>query len=207
MANRGPRPAGVDTRSDILEAARAAFAAKGYTGTSVRGVAREAGVDPALVYHYFASKPALFFASVRPDAADVEPVLDPQQVVDAVLQGPLESLGERWVLMFLTFWDQAGRDRFRALIHGATSADQAMIPIRQFLAAEILHPIVARLGADEPELRVQLAASQMIGLAFGRYVGVFPELVEPSPQRLATLVGPVIQSHLVSPLPSRLADG
>ena len=65
-ARRGPRPGGTDTKAQILSAAGAVFSRDGYQRGSVRAVAREAGVDPALVRHYFSSKTELFVEALRP---------------------------------------------------------------------------------------------------------------------------------------------
>ena len=94
-ARRGRRPAGEDTRGLITEAARSEFADKGYEGTSMRAVARVAGVDPALVHHYFEGKADLFAQSV------VLTRVNPAVMVERVLDGPLDTLGDRLVRTFL----------------------------------------------------------------------------------------------------------
>ncbi len=63
-AAAGRRPGNADTRGEIIEAAKRVFAAKGYDGASLRAVAREAEVDPALVHHYFDGKASLFVAAM-----------------------------------------------------------------------------------------------------------------------------------------------
>ncbi|MEI2819554.1 MAG: TetR/AcrR family transcriptional regulator [Marmoricola sp.] len=107
MATRGPRPQGADTRSDILAAASSVFADKGYAGASVRGIAREAGVDPALVHHYFESKPALFFASVMPVAQGL-PAVNPSALVD---QSFVRASGGDWPTMGAGVLDYLGFGR------------------------------------------------------------------------------------------------
>ena len=203
MATRGPRPQGADTRSDILAAASSVFADKGYAGASVRGIAREAGVDPALVHHYFESKPALFFASVMPVAEGL-PAVNPSALVDQVLSGPVEEIGRRWVLAFLTTWDSAGPERFRALLLGVTSGDGALGSLRQFVTEALLLPLASKLQVDQPLLRTQAAAATVVGLAVGRYVVRLPEIANASVETLAALVGPSVQRLLVDPLPNEL---
>src|SRR6202042_150198 len=100
-AAAGRRPGNADTRGEIVEAAKRVFAAKGYDGASLRAVAREAQVDPALVHHYFDGKASLFIAAMALP-------FDPR----AVQQGhgdptSTSSPGVMVVTGFLTMWDHA----------------------------------------------------------------------------------------------------
>jgi AcrR family transcriptional regulator len=61
---RGRRPGGADTRTALLDAARVEFAERGYEGATVRRIAERAGVDAAMVNHWFGGKEALFAASI-----------------------------------------------------------------------------------------------------------------------------------------------
>jgi AcrR family transcriptional regulator len=97
-ARRGRRPGSPDTRAAILVEARALFAAKGYAGTSVRAVATAAGVDAALVHHYFGTKDDLFLAALRAP-------LDPREVLAPVAAAGVDGAGERLVRIFLSVWD------------------------------------------------------------------------------------------------------
>src|ERR687897_3533809 len=72
MARTGRRPGVSGTREAILDAARRAFAEQGYQRATIRGVAELAGVDPALVHHYFGTKQELFVAAVRLPVNPVE---------------------------------------------------------------------------------------------------------------------------------------
>ena len=204
MASRGPRPEGANTRAAIVISARTQYATKGYVGASMRGIAREAGVDPALVHHYFASKPALFISAVLSDGD--EPFVDPAEVVRRVVDGPVEELGQRWIREFVNLWDNAGPDRFRALIQGVVAQEEALGMLKQFLSQELLGPLVAQLGVDRPQLRTQLAATQLVGLAMGRYVVEFPEIANLSADECAAWIGPNLQSYLVEPLRSEPAQ-
>ena len=56
----GRRPGRSDTRALILTAALELFAAKGYSGATLRGIAEQADVDPALIHHFFDNKGGLF---------------------------------------------------------------------------------------------------------------------------------------------------
>ena len=190
MSPRGRRPAGEDARAQIVEAARAELAAKGYDGTSLRGVARAAGVDPALVHHYFDGKTAVF-------AAAMEVPFDPRVVVDRILDVPDDRLGESLVRGFLHVWDNPeGRERIAALLRSAATHDDPMTLLRQFLLHEVFGRVAARVGPQDLERRAALVATQMIGLAFARYVGRLPGVADAEPDELVAAVGPVIQRYL-----------
>lgn len=198
MSRRGRRPAGEDTRGAIVEAARQEFAEAGYDATSLRGVARRAGVDPALVHHYFDGKPGLF-------AAAMEVPLDPRALVQGVADGPLEGVGARLVRTFLGVWDAPeGRVRFRALVGSVSTHEDAARMLREFVVREIFGALVRRLAERHPEVsgadletRAALAASQMLGIGLLRYVVELPVLAGADPEALVALVGPTVQRHLV----------
>src|SRR6266566_170590 len=98
MARTGRRPGNQDTREAILAAAREAFAERGYDRVSIRAIATSAGVDPALVHHYFGTKDQLFLATV--DAP-----IDPGEILPKILAGERDELPERLVRTFLSVWD------------------------------------------------------------------------------------------------------
>lgn len=197
MSPRGRRPGGVDTRQAILEAARVDFAEQGYDGTSLRGIARRAEVDPALVHHYFRGKPQLF-------AAVMDIPADPAALISAVVNGPRDQVGESLVRTFLAVWDSdAGRQRFQALVRAAVTHEEATRMLREFLTREVFGRVVRELSSDGErpaglEVRAGLAASQMIGLAMMRYIVEVPAVVDATHDELAALVGPTIQRYLVS---------
>jgi AcrR family transcriptional regulator len=197
MSPRGRRPGGEDTRATILEAARSEFAEQGYDATSLRGIARRAGVDPALVHHYFEGKPALF-------AEVMDLPVDPSVLIEKVIAGPRERVGAALVETFLDVWDSpAGRQRFQAVVRSASSHDEAGRMLREFLTREIFGRIATELtpaaGVDAlatTQLRAGLAAGQMLGMAMMRYVVHYPEVVQASREELVDLVGPAVQRYL-----------
>ena len=185
----------MDTRQAIVEAARVDFAEQGYDGTSLRGIARRAEVDPALVHHYFGGKPQLF-------AAVMDIPADPAALISAVVEGPRDQVGEALVRTFLAVWDSDdGRQRFQALMRAAVTHDEATRMLREFLTREVFGRVVRSLAADgeqsaDLELRAGLAASHMVGLAMMRYIVEFPAVVDADHDELAALVGPAIQRYL-----------
>jgi AcrR family transcriptional regulator len=195
MSPRGRRPGGVDTRQAIVEAARVDFADQGYDGTSLRGVARRAAVDPALVHHYFGGKAQLF-------AAVMDIPADPAALISAVVDGPRDQVGEALVRTFLAVWDsEDGRQRFQALMRAAVSHEEATRMLREFLTREVFGRVLRAMAVDgerpaDLELRAGLAASQMVGLAMMRYIVEFPAVVDAGHDELAALVGPTIQRYL-----------
>lgn len=203
---RGPRGGDADTRGDILGAARRVFGERGYAAASLRGIAREAGVDPALLHHYFADKFELYWQSVMaPLTSRDRPAPEPSLIVAGILGGPREEIGRRWVAAFLGIWDaDDGPAHFRALVHGLTSGEEGLRMVREFLMAEVFGPIVRGLGVDHPDVRAQLAASQLIGLGMARYVGELPALRELPAEALATAIGPTLQHYFFDPLPPEL---
>ncbi|WP_426563590.1 TetR family transcriptional regulator [Angustibacter sp. McL0619] len=191
---RGRRPAGSDTRADIVTAARETFAEHGYEATSLRGVARRAGVDPALVHHYFADKAALFSASQ-------ELPFNPTTAIDAAIEGDPATVGERIVRVFLGAWDtEEGTPRIRALINAASTHEDAARTLREFLAREIFGRVVKALGSDQPELRGSLLASQLVGLAMARYVVHLEPLASASEQDVVRWLAPTVQRYLTGEL-------
>lgn len=192
---RGPRP-GEDTRGRIVEAARQEFARAGYDAASLRGIARVAGVDPALVHHYFDGKGALFAEAV----VALSLPYTPQQIVDRVVVGPREEVGRRGVAAFLGVWDAQG-EAFVALVRSLASTEEVARGVQEFLAEEVFGRVARELdpdaGAEELRLRAGLAAAQMMGLALARYVVRVPGVVDATPEQLVERVGPVLQGYVL----------
>ena len=148
MSPRGRRPAGSpDTREAILAAARTAFARDGYQ-TSLRGIARDAGVDPALVHHYFPDRATLFAKAVIESTAGVDANL--MHRAASITELEPEQLGEGIVRAVVSLWDEAGADRFTAVIHAALGQGSDVEPFRDFIATGVLSPIVTHFCPDRP---------------------------------------------------------
>lgn len=192
---RGPRTGGVDTRAAILEVARSEFAAKGYDRTSLRGIARDAGVDPALVHHYFATKARLF-------AETVDVPVDPSVLVARVLEGDPERIGWRLMETFLQVWDPPERrQNMLALVRTGMTSDEGARVLREFLGREIFGRIALATGVPDAQLRGSLAGAQVLGFAIMRYVLRVPALVDAPNAEVVARLGPILQRHLVDSAP------
>jgi AcrR family transcriptional regulator len=187
VARTGRRPGQNQTRDEILVAARNQFAARGYGGATIRGIAAEAGVNPALVHHFFGSKDQVFVAALNLP-------FNPAMLVNTLLDGPRSAIGERVVRMFLGLWsDPETQLPFFALVRSVTASAEVADQLRQFLETAVLARVAAALGL--PPLRLTAAASQMIGLAMVRYVIKAEPMASASEDEVVELVAPVIQLY------------
>jgi AcrR family transcriptional regulator len=179
------------TRARILEAARRRFAREGYAATTIRSVAADARIDPSMVMRYYGSKEGLFVA-----AADIDLRLP------ELAQTPRADWGERLVRHFFARWDgRPGEGTLALLLRSAATNPHAAERLRTVAAGQIADAL-ARGGVDEPERRAALVASQMVGLAFVRYVLAAPPLAHAPPEQLAADIGPTLQRYLTAPLSS-----
>ena len=190
MARTGRRPGRSGTREAILAAARRSFAAHGYDATTIRGVARDAGVDGALVAHYFGAKDGLFAAAMELPGA-------PSEALAEALEGDDHELGARIVSAFLSVWDgAAGGTPLMALLRSATASDRAASVLREFAEREIVGRLAARIGGPDAELRASLTAAHMLGLGVARHVVGIEPVASADPAELAATIGPRIQGYL-----------
>jgi AcrR family transcriptional regulator len=187
----GRRPGGPDTRGEILRAARESFAGKGFTGTSMRAVAREAGVDAALVHHYFDSKDELFIESMALP-------IDPRQVAATILAGPRDELGYRIVSTFLGVWESAeGQTRMKAIVRSVVTSEDVARQMREGITQMIIAPVAEALDVPDARLRVSLVATQLVGLALTRYLVELEPVASAPVADLVTRLAPVVQ-HLLT---------
>jgi AcrR family transcriptional regulator len=195
MPRTGRRPGNQDTRTAILAAARKAFAERGYDKASIRQIATSAGVDPALVHHYFGSKEQLFLEMM-------ELPVNPNDFLPQVLGGGVDAVGERLVRTFLTVWDSPVGTTAAALMRSAVSHDWSARMLREFITAQILRRVVNTLDLDPKEgpLRASLIASQMLGLAMARYIVKVEPLASTPREELVAAIAPTIQGYLTRPL-------
>jgi AcrR family transcriptional regulator len=193
-ARRGRRPGAPDTRSAILAAAREQFASAGFSGTTIRAVAADAGVDAALVHHYFGTKDDLFVAAL-------ELPVDPRvALAPAIAPGP-DGAGERMLRVFLSVWDDPShRLQLLGLVRHLLDPSGTTLMRDGFLEV-VLGPVGAALGIDEPERRMPLVASQVIGVIILRYLLEVEPLASLSGDEVVAIYAPTIQRYLTGPLP------
>ena len=168
----GRRPGNQDTRGKILDAARDAFATKGFAGTSMRAIAADASVDAALIHHYFDSKQQLFLATVQIPV----PIGD---IAQHVGEDGIDGLGERLIRTILGIWDSDLQPSLIAAIRTSLTDPSMIRSISEFLTLEVIGRILHTLDLPEAEAerRAGLMASQVLGVVVGRYVLQLPPLV------------------------------
>lgn len=171
-------------------AARELFAESGYESATVRGIARRAGVDAAMVNHWFGSKEGLFAEAV------LELPFAPQTLIDEIIEGDLETLGERIVRKFLTVWDAFGGGTFAALVRSVTSHEQAAEFLQDFFVKYLFSGVLKTTGSDNPKFRASLCASQMVGLGMVRYVARFEPLASADIETVVDAIAPNMQRYL-----------
>jgi AcrR family transcriptional regulator len=186
---RPPRTESADapaTRDRILAAAREEFAERGYDKTSMRGIAKAAGVDSALVHHYFGTKDQVFEESIE---VAFGPLLN---APGAIAEGPLDGVGERLARFFFGVWENpATRKALLAIIRSAVNNEVAAAVFRRLVSAQ--------LDLPDAELRAELAAAQLVGIAILRYVIKVEPLASADPEQIIQRVAPVVQAHLTAP--------
>ncbi|MFI5690751.1 TetR family transcriptional regulator [Kribbella sp. NPDC051586] len=186
----GRRPGGPDTRGEILQAARESFADKGFAATSLRAVARQAGVDAALVHHYFDSKEELFIETMA------IPV-DPRQIAATIIGGPRAEIGRRIATAFLGVWESPeGQQRMKALFRSVVSSDEVARMMREGISQMIIQPVSQMLDVPDAQLRVGMVATQLVGVAIVRYLVGLEPVASIDVETLIDRVAPVLQLHL-----------
>jgi AcrR family transcriptional regulator len=191
----GRRRGSPDTRESILDAARRLFADKGFDATTVRAIAADAGVDPAMIHHFWGTKEELFRATLQFP-------IDPATEIPEITAGGKDEIGERLARMFVRIWDSPVGTTGAALIRSAMSNDWTLRLMREFLTTQILRRVVAEIDLDPSEapLRVSLVASQLAGLAMMRYIIKLEPLASLPSDQVVALVGPTIQRYVTGPL-------
>lgn len=191
----GRRPGESGSRDAILDAARRLFAEHGYVGTSLRAIAAAAGVDAALIVHFFGTKAGLLTAAVRWP-------FDPELQMERVSAGGRRRVGERLARLVVQTWDREGdRNAIMTLLRAATVEPAAADLMRDFIQHELFPPLLRRLDADRPELRAGLASSQLIGLGIARYVLRLEPLATMDEDEVVRWIAPTLQRYLTGPAP------
>jgi AcrR family transcriptional regulator len=194
VKRRGRRPGPSGTREAITQAARRQFSELGYDRASIRSVAAEAGVDPALVVHYFGSKQRLFLAAI-------ELPFEVGDLVERLETGPREQVGERVARFALeVLGNPDARARWTGMIRAAASDPDAAGLLREVLTQRIFEPLAEALGSEDAQLRANLASSQMVGLVMARYIIAIEPLASADAETVASAIAPTLQRYLVGAL-------
>jgi AcrR family transcriptional regulator len=191
----GRRPGNQDTKQSILDAARRVFAEKGYDKASIRAIATQAKVDPALVHHYFGTKDKLFLESVNAP-------INPAELIPEALSGPRDEAGERLIRLVLTVWDSPAGAAGLGMFRSALSNEWTARLLREFVITQILRKAVAELALDPDEapMRSALVATQIAGLLAIRYVLKVEPVASAGREQLIKMVGPNVQRYLTGPI-------
>lgn len=191
---RGRRAKGEDTKAKVLAAAREEFAERGYDRASLRGIARRAEVDPALVRYWFAGGKAELFAT-----SVVDRDVNPKEIARGIAVGPVEGLGVRIARAALGAWevpDASGRLR---LVFGAAASSQDADAVREYLTREVFSRVGSVLTGPDVPLRMNLVAAHLAGLMLARHVLRLEPLASTPFDEVVDRVGPVIQRYLDDP--------
>lgn len=190
MTPRGRRRGPNISREAILTAARRQFAAAGYDATSLRAVAAEAGVDPAVVLHFFGSKDGLFQAVVGWP-------FDLARFTARLAAPGDERIGVRIVRTFLDFWeDPTTRAALSAILRSAMTHEDSATLLREFIAHQLWSHVSTQIDGPQAELRTDLAASHLIGVAVLRYILRVEPIASASVEELVSWLGPALSRYL-----------
>ena len=186
----GRRRGATTTRALIEDAAQKQFAEHGYDRTSIRSIAKLAGVDPALVTHFFGTKWELFLAVV-------ELPLDPPTLIETVVTGDQALAGQRLAAAMVDILDDECRRRpMLSMIRAATSEPAAAVLVREFLTRNVLQPIAERLDASDAEYRAGLVMSQIVGFTMARYIVAMEPLANQPNDKVVADLAVTFQRYL-----------
>ena len=193
----GRPPGPSDTRERILARARELFARNGIDKTSIRAVAAAAGVDPALVHHYYGTKQQLFVAAVRIP-------IDPMAVLGPLRETPIEEMGYKLPSLLLPLWDSELGSGFIAVLRSILASGTEVSLIRSFIQEVIAVEVGSRV--DNPPgtgmIRVQFVASQLVGVVMARYIVQLEPFRSLPVERIAKTIAPNLQRYLTGDLPA-----
>lgn len=191
----GRRPgSSPSTRDRILASARELFARDGMDKTSMRAIAAAAGVDPALIHHYFGSKRDLFVAAI-------ELPVDPQMIIDALAAAPIDELGVVLIRNVLRLWDGDAQNALLATFRSNLASGDPTV-IRSFIVDVMLKDLAPRVDSPQGSgsTRISLVASQVSGLLLTRYLMRFEPLASLTADEVVAAVSPTVQRYLTGPI-------
>ena len=172
------------TKAVILAAARERFAESGYEAATIRGIAADANIDPSMVMRYFGSKEGLFaaasaFALQIPDLRNT----------------PREEVGETLVEHFFVRWE-SGDDSLQILLRTSASNEVAAARMQEIVREQIAKMVIQVRGRSGSQAVAALIATQMLGLAYCRYVLRLPALLAMSRESIVRSIGATVQRYL-----------
>ncbi|WP_426625306.1 TetR family transcriptional regulator [Leifsonia sp. McL0607] len=189
----GRRGGDSGTRDAILDTARDLFAELGFDGASIRAIAAAAGVDPALIRHFFGDKETLFAATVADRTAI------PARIA-ASLSGDPDTVGARITDTYLRLWEEPDtRPILLSLVRSAVTSPRAADMLQEVMGT------LVRGGSDLEDVdddrlrRLALAGSHLFGVAVARHVVRLPPLADASHETLVAELSPAIQRYLTDP--------
>ncbi len=174
-----------DTRQAIIDAARTQFAAKGFTGASLRAIAAQAGVDASLISHYFGDKSQLLVATMQLP-------INPVEKIATVVEGGPDGMAERLLRTFLEAWDPH-RDVLSTLVRTSLGSGDVQAPMLQLARNVLVTSLLSVLEGDDRELRANLIAAQLIGMATMRHVVRLEPLADATVDEIVRLYAPGMQ--------------
>jgi AcrR family transcriptional regulator len=190
VRRRGRRPGGTDTREALVNAAREVFIEQGFDGATVRAIASRAGVDAAMVNHWFGGKEGLFGEAVLKLPFNAQDIATDLLAVDA------EHIGDAIVRRFVTTWDTTGGGVFTALMRSVASHEEAAMMLRDFFFKHVFKHVIGRLAPDNHEFRATLVATQIVGMGMVRYVAKFEPFASAEVDTVAAAVAPTLQRYI-----------
>ncbi|VBA32720.1 putative HTH-type transcriptional regulator YbiH [Mycobacterium attenuatum] len=187
---------GQQNKQRIIAAARERFMREGYERATVRSIAADAGVDVAMVYYFFANKEGLFTASALTGPEH------PLHQLATLLDEGISGIGPRLVRRFLEHWDEGAEfEPLLTLWRSAAVQPQARKILHDSLAGPIAERLTAEFGVTDAQLRAELVASHLAGLAFARYQLKIEPIASTGVDELVAWLGPTVQRYLTAPGP------
>lgn len=190
MRRTGRRPGNPDTRNAIVATARRLFADAGYDKTSVRDIATAAEVDPALIRHYFGGKAGLFRATMGWP-------FDPADIGARITDGDRGDVGARLTRVFFEAWEEPeSRAPLLAILRGAATHEESARLVREFIQQQLYPQLAQPLGEADADLRIDLAMSQLLGIAYLRHILQVEPIASTPAEELIERVTPIVTAHL-----------